>query len=146
MPAVTPDIEASTALDSAANSAILATTAMPSDDPSVESGIHVRTTTNGRGLMLEVVGKFSWAQTHSFAEAYDTCHHFDSYMVDMSKCTKVTPSGICALLLLKEFADKNHSHLQLANTNVDMAQTIRHADIDHQLSDVIKIDPSSVRT
>lgn len=119
---------------------------MPSvaNPPPVDSAINARQTTNGRGLMLEVVGKFSWTQSQVFSSAYNREQHYDSYMVDMKKCTQVTPSGICALLLLKEFTDKYHCHLQLANTNVKMARQIRHADIEHQLSETISIDPSSV--
>lgn len=114
------------------------------DQPQPYSSIHARQTPNGRGLMLEVIGKFNWSQSQTFSSAYNRKQHYDSYMVDMKKCTQVTPSGICALLLLKEFTDKHHCHLQLANTHMKMARQIRHADIEHQLSDSISIDPSSV--
>ena len=115
---------------------------------SKDSGIHAHPSPNGKGLMVEVIGKLNWNQSQVFTASYQRSKKKESiyeyYMVDMSRCSQVTPGGICALLLLKEFADKHQSKLQIANTHIKMARQIRHADTEHQLSDVIKIDPRSM--
>jgi len=109
------------------------------------ASIHARPTSNGRGLMLEIVGKLSWSQSQVFMAAYENTHqHFDTYMVDMSQCTQVSPSGISALILLKNFVDKHHGQLKLANTHIHLARQIRLADSAGILKNTISIDPDTI--
>jgi len=116
-----------------------------SSNPHSAASIYARPTSNGRGLMLEITGKLSWSQSQAFMAAYEDTHqHFDTYLVDMSQCTQVSPSGISALVRLKTFVDKHHSQLKLANTNINLARQIRLADSAGILKNSICIDPNTI--
>lgn len=100
-----------------------------------DARILARPSTVGSGLLFEVVGKFDWSLSAQFSKLYRQNHSdVQSYLVDLSKCTELSPCAVCALMLLEEYSSHQQSSMKLTNLKPDLSRQLKVADPKAQLS------------
>lgn len=94
----------------------------------VASSVSTHTTSNGKGLVISVVGTFNLSVHPEFRKAY-TQHdkHFERYAVNLSACTGMESSALGMLLLLHDYADVARENLILMNVHRDVKSVLECA-------------------
>lgn len=94
----------------------------------VASSVSTHTTSNGKGLVISVVGAFNLSVHKEFREAYlQNDKYFERYAVNLSACTGLDSSALGMLLLLRDHADVARENLILMNVHRDVKSVLECA-------------------
>ena len=92
--------------------------------------IQTRTTSNNKGLVIDVVGYFSVNCLKAFRQAFESRDIFPRYAVNMQQCQGIDSSGLGMLLLLRDFSKLEQEDLLITHCPTDVHNVLRYANFD----------------
>jgi anti-anti-sigma factor len=97
--------------------------------------IHTQRSDDGRTLIIRIEGRFDFSSHQSFRDAYE---HGDQevsdYSIDMSQTTYLDSSALGMLLLLRDYAGGDASHVRIENCNNDVRRILKISNFEHLFS------------
>lgn len=80
---------------------------------------------DGKELTIKIQGRFDFSAHQEFREAYEkTQESPEEYIVDMKETTYLDSSALGMLLLLRDHAGGDSSHIKIANCNPDVKKIL----------------------
>lgn len=87
--------------------------------------IHASPSENGRGLTINIEGRFDFSAHQDFRESYEsTGGEPDEYCVDMKETTYLDSSALGMLLLLRDHAGGDTANIKIVNCNPDVKKIL----------------------
>ncbi len=95
------------------------------------SSVQARTTSNNRGLVIEVVGYFNMEIHAQFRKAYeDQDQRYERYAVNLQHCLGMDSAGLGMLLLLRDFAGVEKENLLITQCPPELQNVLRYSSFD----------------
>lgn len=92
-------------------------------------------TSNGKGLVLEVVGRFNLDLHKAFRKAFENQpNRYERYAVNLAQCTGIDSAGLGMLLILRDYTQLNRDDLKLMNCPADVRQVLSYANFEQLFS------------
>jgi anti-anti-sigma factor len=83
------------------------------------------TSTDGRGLIISIQGRFDFSAHQEFRESYEKrTDEPDEYCVDMKQTTYLDSSALGMLLLLRDHAGGDNAQIKIVNCNADVKKIL----------------------
>ncbi len=82
---------------------------------SSQSSITARHTANGRGLVIDVIGRLGLDMHREFRQSYESSPPCERYAVNLQRCAGIDSSGLGMLLILRDFAAVDKSNMLVVN-------------------------------
>ncbi len=80
---------------------------------------------DGRELTIKVKGRFDFSAHQEFRNAYEHApQHMDAFIVDLRDATYLDSSALGMLLLLRDHAGGDKSHVRIVNCNPDVKKIL----------------------
>jgi anti-anti-sigma regulatory factor len=93
--------------------------------------IQFRTTSNNKGLVIDVAGFFNVSCLNQFRCAFESQpRHFPRYAVNMQQCRGIDSAGLGMLLLLRDFSKLDPDNLLITHCPPEVHQVLRYANFD----------------
>lgn len=93
--------------------------------------IVVNTTSNDRGLVISIVGRFNLELHKEFRKAFEgQSERYERYAVNMAKCTGIDSAGLGMLLILRDYTKLNRDDLHLIQCPADVRQVLSYANFE----------------
>jgi anti-anti-sigma regulatory factor len=80
-----------------------------------QSSVTARHTANGRGLVIDVVGRLGLEMHREFRNAYESSPPCERYAVNLQRCAGIDSSGLGMLLILRDFAAVEKRNMLVVN-------------------------------
>lgn len=80
---------------------------------------------DGRELTIKVKGRFDFSAHQEFRSAYEQApSNMDAFIVDLRDATYLDSSALGMLLLLRDHAGGDRSHVRIVNCNPDVKKIL----------------------
>ena len=91
----------------------------------------VNTTSNGKGLVISIVGRFNLELHKEFRKAFENQpQRYERYAVNMADCTGIDSAGLGMLLILRDYTQLNRDGLRLIQCPADVRQVLSYANFE----------------
>lgn len=98
------------------------------------SNVTVRTSEDGREVIISVAGRFDFSVHKDFREAYSRSDKAGiRYVLDLSRTEYMDSSALGMVLLLKEHAGGEKSRVEIRNARAEVEKILRIANFDKLL-------------
>ena len=92
--------------------------------------VHSRTTSNNKGLVIDVVGFFNVSCLSAFRQTFENKEVFGRYAVNLQQCKGIDSSGLGMLLMLRDFSRLEQENLLITHCPPEVHNVLRYAKFD----------------
>jgi len=92
--------------------------------------ISTRSTSNNKGLIIEVTGYFSVNCLNEFRQAFESQQPFPRYAVNFQQCAGIDSSGLGMLLLLRDYSHLEPENLLVTHCPPHVQDVLRYSNFD----------------